>query len=439
MKEIKRIAPQVMFYDGAAVAGHLEKMAAKGWLLSDAGNYIWTYRKIAPQALRFTATYFSEASAFDPGLTSDQQALIGYCEAAGWTFAAQWSKMLLFWTADEHATPIETDEAMKLKIIHKSQKGTFLTGNLLVFPMAALQFWMIGSNFFDDPVQWLANGLWPLLLLLWVVLLGSTAIRLIGYAQWYFRSKRAVAQGGVCVSVGPFWRYSETVLLAVLTPLLLVWLALAFRQDSGPALWLSLGGVAVVMAAAWGVKTVLKRRGASRAKNRNATFAVILILSVVSAAILPIFILNGGLRSSDPTAEDLPLVAEDLTGTRPDGSGRYRWRERAAPLMRYCYAMQYSDAGDVGYEIAVPGLSAFYGLCRQWALTLSEYEADDCRWVETDPAPWGAAAAYEKLRDGEGQGEYVLCFPDRVVKAEFYHWDLTPEQMGVAGEKLREA
>ena len=53
------------FYDHTGMEQHFEKMAAQGWLIEKLG-YFWRYRRIGPQALRFSVVYYSEASEFDP-------------------------------------------------------------------------------------------------------------------------------------------------------------------------------------------------------------------------------------------------------------------------------------------------------------------------------------------------------------------------------------
>ena len=52
-----------------------------------------------------------------------------------------------------------------------------------------------------------------------------------------------------------------------------------------------------------------------------------------------------------------------------------------------------------------------------------------------DPAPWGAAEAYQFVMDDETLDLYLLCYEDRIVKLDL-DWELTPAQMAVVGEKL---
>ena len=52
--------------DTEAIARHLERMAGKGWLLEKVDNWIFTYRRAQPARVRYTVTFFPEASVFDP-------------------------------------------------------------------------------------------------------------------------------------------------------------------------------------------------------------------------------------------------------------------------------------------------------------------------------------------------------------------------------------
>ena len=53
------------FYDHNGIAVHLEKMAAKGWMIEDMGSNLWEYRRIEPKRLRFAVTYIPKRS-FSP-------------------------------------------------------------------------------------------------------------------------------------------------------------------------------------------------------------------------------------------------------------------------------------------------------------------------------------------------------------------------------------
>lgn len=75
MRNEKHRLETFSFYDYTCITKHLEKMAAKGWLLDKMGNFTWRYRRITPAKLKFTVTYFPSATAFDPALPKSR----GHC------------------------------------------------------------------------------------------------------------------------------------------------------------------------------------------------------------------------------------------------------------------------------------------------------------------------------------------------------------------------
>ena len=101
MMRKKRRLEQFIFYDYNGIADHLEKMAAKGWRLSKISGNVWTYEAIEPTEsteLKYTVTYFSEASEFNPYPTENQQVFLDYCEEAGWKLAAEWAQMQILYS-----------------------------------------------------------------------------------------------------------------------------------------------------------------------------------------------------------------------------------------------------------------------------------------------------------------------------------------------------
>ena len=447
MENTKRVLAQYLFYDAEGIVSRLEKMAAKGWLLTETGRYLWTYRKIEPRRLRFAVTYFADSSEYDPDLTEEQQTLVDYCEKAGWTFAARWYQMFLFWTDDPEAVALETDEDVKLSAVHESQSRAFLPGNVIFLVMLALGAWGVGYRYLRDPVQWLSNRTELLLLALLALMLWEI-FALAGYGVWYLRSKWAVARGGVCVKAGRVCLCAEAVLLVAAVALVVCQVALKSRGGLDVSTVMNLVRMPILLAVVLGVSNTLRARKASRTKNQVLSIAALVVLAVALGAVQYFADTSAGDRAR-VTAEELPLRMEDLTG-RPasDRDDCWRW-ESASSLMGYFSGMDLSGPG-LDYEIATPGRPGLYEVCRKAALSLEFSEMDDYhiagmfdrtdheRWVEADPAPWGAETAYQKEYDGNLRCEYVLCYPDRVVSI-FFGWSPSAEQMAIAGEKLGKA
>ena len=129
MKTIKRRFEQFLFYDYTGIEAHLEKMAMKGWQIHKITPFYWEYYRIEPQMLTFTVTYFSDASEFNPYPTENQQTFHEYCKAAGWQLVAEHAQMQIFCSEQANPTPIETEESVKLKAIHRAMKKNFMPSN----------------------------------------------------------------------------------------------------------------------------------------------------------------------------------------------------------------------------------------------------------------------------------------------------------------------
>lgn len=94
-------------------------------------------------------------------------------------------------------------------------------------------------------------------------------------------------------------------------------------------------------------------------------------------------------------------------------------------------------------KIHLPWLyhACFRELCRdkeEWVATYVDENLVYAQYVAVDPTPWGAEKVYQLNLAGEFRQEYILCWKDRIVQLGA-DWDLTAEQMAVAGEKLASA
>ena len=58
MKNTKRRIEPLSFFDHTGISGHLEKMAAKGWMIEKIINTGWVYRRIEPKNIHFAVSYF---------------------------------------------------------------------------------------------------------------------------------------------------------------------------------------------------------------------------------------------------------------------------------------------------------------------------------------------------------------------------------------------
>jgi hypothetical protein len=98
MKQKKHDLIPFSFYDLTGIARHLEKQAARGWMIEKISNFGWRYRAIPPQKLHFTATYYPPASDFEPEPSDGELTFQDFCLHSGWKFAGSNGPLQVFYT-----------------------------------------------------------------------------------------------------------------------------------------------------------------------------------------------------------------------------------------------------------------------------------------------------------------------------------------------------
>ena len=130
MKDTKRRVEFFSFYDHTGIEQHLEKMAAKGWMLDRLGTYLWYYRRCEPKPMKFCVTYYPRASQFDPEPSEGELDFRAFCQRTGWKLAASSAQLQIFYNEDPDAVPIETDPVLEIDTLHRAAKKSFLPGCL---------------------------------------------------------------------------------------------------------------------------------------------------------------------------------------------------------------------------------------------------------------------------------------------------------------------
>lgn len=458
MKTIKRRIEQFSFYDYTGIERHLERMAQKGWRLSKITRFYWEYRAAEPRKLAYTVTYFSEASEFNPYPTENQQIFYEYCAEAGWELAAEWAQMQIFCSEQDGPSPIETDESVKLRVIHGAMKKNFLPSHALLLPLFLVQAVFQLHSIMKDPAYQLSNGISLFTAVASGVAILYSLISLIGYATWYRKAKKSIGMGEVRVESGGSYKKISyfLLLLLVLAGILLVSQHLSLML---------LGGVniAAIVALVLAVKHTLKRVGAAKRVNQTVTILSCAVLSLVLTGAMAWGVIrgvkagwlgrepdevhtvtrsNGSTWTWDIYRDPLPLRIEDLQAVDGDHYS-YEWTQSESPLVKQYTAWQRSwpgrqDLPQLRYEIVETKLPVLFDLCLSDYLDrYGRYMREEERWEfwETDDATWQADAVYQLYRQDDAMSEYILCWGDRIVYIEFEEMP-TAGQIAVAAEKL---
>ena len=455
MRETKRQANLYSFYDHTGLERHLERMAARGWLLCRISQFIWHYRRIEPKQLTFCVCYYPRATIYDPLPSVSQEEFYDFCAHTGWTLAASSGQLQVFYNEREDPTPIETDPALEVDAIHRSAKKSFLRSHGL---SAAALLLIIGLFLFllsREPILTLANPSLLMSTLAFTLELLNCAVEVSTYFLWRRRALRAAERGEFLPTHSHVW--FQWILLAAALPLAVWWFALMAGNGMGGSAVVVLAGVTLMLAAVSGIRELLKKNYASAETNRAVTMVAVVVLCYVFTVLIPRS-MEGGRNSRFQTgAKDLPLALEDLLeGDFSHYSGY--WQGIQSPLLGQYTAHEwplgptelFPEPVYLDYEVTLVKLPALYGWC--WETLLHQRDGWDSgdpedvwygyAYVPTDPAPWGAEEAYqwlpEDVADNEADNnQYLLFYPDRAVTISL-QWDQPPtrSQMAAVGEKL---
>lgn len=455
MKHTKRQLIPFSLYDLTGMERHLEKMAQKGWLLDKMSALGWRYRRIEPQKLHFTVSYCHRASAYDPEPTEEVQTFYDFCAHTGWRLAAEFGSMQVFYNGQEDPTPIDTDPAMEIQMVGREMKRALPFEILLLL----IGFFMGGSwlySLFHSPIDLLASPTNLFTGLCWLALLVWSVADILTYFLWRRRAKQA-AQRGEFVPTRGCHRIMQVVMALVI--LGVVYFFVTARL---PGLRFLTGGMilgfVVLFLAVNGTKDFLKKRKVSRRKNQAATIAVDVLLAVVlmvGTSYAAITLARNGGFSLAADIEPLLTIA-DLTG---EEDPRYVVRSGVEASV-FLKVRNFTEEAHPAESVRLPELSCkivdvylpgIHGFClRELLHERDDWEgaADDGTVIkpyyvyqEMDPALFGAQAAWQRYAGGENReptGDYLLSWPGRLVTLEC-DWELTAEQMAIAGAQLAPA
>ena len=313
MRNRKREFCSYLIFDYRGVEAHLSKMAAKGWRLEKIGPFFWTYRRAEPAQVTYAVTYLPSVSQFSPEPSADWENLEELCAAAGWQPVAGWVQMQIFANERPEPVPLETDDAVRLEVIHRSMKKNFLPWNVVVLVIALMMVGLQVRTLLTDPysllssVNLFASFVWELLVVL-------QAGNLLWYGRWLRKSRRSVAQGGPCADAGPGLRRFNLVILWLVLALAALFLAstlLTTGAEIGLFAVCYTAGIFLLIFLVDRTRRALKHRGAARGLNIFLTLLVDVVLAFVLAGVGPMVIV--GLVSSNSGS----TYYQGSAGTRP--------------------------------------------------------------------------------------------------------------------------
>lgn len=453
------------FYDGAGIAAHLERMAARGWRIDSLSGVLWRYRAMEPTNLHFAVTYFPKASTFDPGPTEGQQVFADYCAQAGWTPAARWGQMQIFCTDRPDPVPLETDPVTQVENIRAAMVRNFLPGMLAMLALAVFQLVFFLWRLYTGPLDVLASPISLLSSAIWLPIALMALLELLSYARWLPRARRA-AQEGRMLHIRT-WRYASFAFVTVLLAVEILFLMTTSRQE---LVYFLFGAVLVVGVCALSAAATraLRGLGASRQVNRAVSIGICVAVTLAGLSALAAGVISlsrrGLLNQSPPVdtytvsgitwqvyADPIPLRVESLTGAPEDGRYSTEARIQVSPLLTQADYSQDrrldcgEDLPDLDYTVVDVKVPLLYGLCRDYLLEQYARRSPEVpeeymeHAVRQDWAPAGVSALYRHYTGDEPRNRYVFCWERRLAEVRFSGMEPTRVQLEQAAAALSPA
>ncbi len=339
----------------------LEKMAEKGLFLKKVGTLFWTFEKSEPKKVKYTVTYFSEASIFNPTDTDNQQTYYDYAKESGWNFVAQLNQMQIFSSEDESPIPFETDEKEKLENIKKCMKKNFLPSTLSMIFVFLLNLVVQYNSFRLDPIDFLAetSGLFTVAVLLPTII--YLIYNLLAYFVWCKQSESSISMGGGCIEkTHKYQKIMESVLLIYDFSLIGLFVVDMLINNNLTILILAFIHVPILAFIFSSSIKYLKKKKQSAMINRIVSYTLLTVASFgyVFFIIMVImkFDISGGIEKPyrtfvlqmTPTEtmaykiynEDIPLKCEDLYGNIKYDNYSYEKEVYSSILLRKCVYRQ---------------------------------------------------------------------------------------------------
>lgn len=465
MKHTKRRIEPLSFFDYTGISRHLEKMAAKGWMIEKMINTGWVYRRIEPKNIHFAVSYYPKASEFDPEPSEEQKMFHDFCAYTGWQLACTSAQLQIFYNERENPIPIETEPTLELQAIHASAKKSFIPSYIMLFVIALMNGGLWISSFLGDPIELLSNPTKMFSGFCFLLLAVLCIIELVCYFRWYSKAKRA-AEHGEFLKVISTSKFQRIILWIVVIGMLIWAVNYIICGDTMQRWIIFIMGfyMPTLFAIVNGTKEFLKRKKASKGINRTIT----ILTSFIAAFGMMGLITFGTLYASshgmfadknEETYEhngmtwvihqdELPLVVEDLIDIEYSGYIKERRGNMSLVLGQFVLhqfprfdAENYKDIPQLEYTMTLVKVPVLYDMCKNRLIYEQEFwrSVKEKKYRLEDAAPWGANEVY-RLYDLEfgARNTYLLCYDKLIVEIKF-DWEPAAEQKKIVGEKLNES
>lgn len=462
MKNTKFRLEPFSFYNHTEIVSHLEKMAAKGWMIQKITAFGWKYQRIEPKQIHFAVSYYPKASEFDPEPSESQKTFHDFCAHTGWKLACISAQLQIFYNEQENPTPIETEPILELESIDKSVMKSFFPVQCLLLVIAVIQGWLSLLALTGNPIAFLSNPAQLFTALCWALLALVCIVEMICYIRWYHRAKEAAEQGEFLKT--PSTSKFQKIVGFVVIIGGLYWMLTSVIHGDSLRRWLVLLICLYMLfltAVVNGMKAFLKRRKVSRNMNRVITILTSFVLAFALMGLIFWGTANG-IFSNQPAQDGainkqgntdwvlqqgkLPLSVSDLQEVNDDLYSTDCYGDKSFLLGRFVMrqmpnldAENFTELPNLEYTIVEVEVPALYNTCKK--RLMHEVEAVSSglplQYAPQDTSAWGANEVYglENPESSRFTYSYLLCYDHTLVEMKL-NWEPTQEQMQMVGQKL---
>lgn len=439
----------------------LEEMAQSGLFLEKVGAMFWTFKKAEPKNLKYTVTYFSEASVFNSVVTDNQQMYFDYAKEAGWSFVAEFNQMQIFCSEDENPIPFQTDEREKFDNIKKCMRKNFLPSTIAMILIFMLNLIVEYRAYAQNLIDFLAETRRLFLIAIILPTVIYFTYLLVAYLIWCRQCEKSLSMGGGCIEKRH--RYQKTVdVILISYNLILVTLYILDMFQSGNLALVILGiiHIPILMFIFRFSIQYLKKKKQSATFNRIVSYTVLTVASFayiffVMIVIIKFDILYGEEKdyrtitwqmTSTETREykiyneDIPLRCEDLYEDITYDNYSYEKNMDDSIFLRRSHYRQDSLPGKnspprIEYMIIEPKFDFVYDIVVEDLRKIPEWSHKKIE--KMDNSGFSAEKAYQfYYNDKNYNGECLLLYKDKIVWLDLED-QLTERQADIIVEKLK--
>lgn len=454
MKTKKRRVEYFSFYNHTGIEAHLAKMAKNGWLIESISNFSWTYRKIEPQDIHFSVSYYPKGSDFDPEPAEEQQTFHDFCAHTGWKLACAWHQMQVFYNENESPIPLDTDPIMEVDTLHRACKKNFLPSLYIMLILGLLMTLYFIAGVYHDPIGLLSSSGRLVAQFAYLCVLALSLVELITYFRWYKSAKKA-AQNGIFVDTPSTTKFQILVMILLIF-VMIWWFINLFAADDPLLLWAAVIMFLYMFAVICivnGIKLGLKKLKASRGLNKVLTLGACILLPIIMTSIIVhigISANRNGIFERSTDLDSLPLSVTDFYDVDENkyivqnrNNESFLIGQQVVHMFGDWNVEGFHELPDLQYAITIVKAPFLYEWCKeQMFWDMDERKDTDLPaghrivLMEVDPASWGANEVYQLYHEeGWYLNRYLLCYEDKIIEICF-DWEPSPEEMALVGQKL---